>query len=158
MSFKKTNRSRKQKAVPEAIREEAHSFIHRVEYSDEGGWCALPVMGAQSRLEKDSSVMGPAGQAPLCTQHQVLRHWHTPSRLHREHGTASQEHLVNTCVHITNKGREGRKSGQAFFHQSNPINQITRDSMQGLWHLMETPTFTTRHICTENPPKRQFSG
>lgn len=73
--------------------------------------------------------------------------------LHREHGTASQEHLVNTCVHITNKGREGRNSGQAFFHQSNPINQITRDSMQGLWHLMETPTFTTRHICTENPPK-----
>lgn len=29
--------------------------------------------------------------------------------LHREHSTASQERLVNTCVHITNKGREGGK-------------------------------------------------
>lgn len=31
--------------------------------------------------------------------------------------------------------------------------------MQGLWHFMETPTFTTRHICTENypPPSKKKS-
>lgn len=63
--------------MPEALREESHSFIHR-EYSDEGGVCCRVVCaacsGSAEQAGKGQLSEGAAGQAPLCTRHQVLRH------------------------------------------------------------------------------------
>lgn len=89
------------KPVPEAVRAEAQSFIHRVEYSGEGGVCAAHIR-----------VQGQGPQAELSTapEHQVPGRWHTPARVHREHSTASQK-LLNICFRITRGGEEGRKSG-----------------------------------------------
>lgn len=100
--------------MPEALKEKARSFIHRVGYSDEeSGVCCLQQECRAGKAQLRDRA--PAAELSSAPEHQVLRHRHTPARFHREHSTASQK-LLNICFCITNKGREGRKKGQAF-HQ-----------------------------------------
>lgn len=61
--------------MPEALREEAHSlFMELSTVMKEGAVHCLPRAGAEQAGKGQLSDGGPAGQAPLYTPHQVLRH------------------------------------------------------------------------------------
>lgn len=107
--------------------------------------CVLPTSGCRGRARRPSSPLHLSTRCPGAA--------HTSSS---PQGT--QHSFSKTSQHLLSyhhKGRGGRKEEWVGLSagQSNPINQIRRDSMQSLWHLMETPTFTTRHNLYRELPK-----